>query len=120
MSSNLGSLRELDSTPLTGSAEYRLSPSLETVAREFKAAMPPGVRLLVGLTPVPEQFAGAKYPEVHQTILQQWSGWLGADAVLDLPPTLPDENFARTTHLKPEAVADYTAALAKSLERQTK
>lgn len=121
MTANQGSLWELDSAPLDGSAEYRLSPSLQAAAGKFKAAMPPGAKLLVGLTPVPEGLAGANYPEAHLAILQQWGAWLGADAILDdLPPTLPDKNFARTTHLKPEAVAEYTIAVARALEGRLK
>jgi len=114
-----GSLPELDSAPLVGSAEYRLAASLENGARQFKAALPPGVKLFVGLTPVPEQLAGRDFAVTHAEILRRWGAWLGADAVLtNLPATLPNENFARSTHLRPQAVPDYTTALAKSLAGQ--
>jgi len=116
MTTSLGSLPEPDSAPLTGSTEYRLSAALETGARQFKASVPPGVKLLVGLTPVPEKLAGPDFGNTRLTLLRQWSDWLGADLVLnDLPASLPDDRFARSTHLKPAAVGDYTTLLARSI-----
>jgi hypothetical protein len=117
MAANHGSAVELESVPLTGSAEYRLSPALEKAAKEFKAAMPPEARLLVGLTPVPEKFASGDFPPHQRELLKQWGDWLGADALLDdLPAALPDEQFARTTHLKPSAVTPYTETLAQAIQ----
>lgn len=117
MAANQGSAFEPDSVPLTGSAEYRLSPSLKNSAKEFKAAMPHDARLLVGLTPVPENFAGPDFAAQQRALHRQWGEWLGADALLDeLPATLPDERFARTTHLKPSAVAAYTEDLARAIQ----
>lgn len=116
MPAQQGSALEPDSAPPTGNAEFRLSPSLKTTAREFKAAVPPGVKLLVGLTPVPEQFADDSFPAQRRDLLQQWGDWLDADALLDeLPAVLPDEQFARATHLKPSAVAAYTEILAQAI-----
>jgi len=117
MAANQGSAIEPDSVPLTGRAEYRLSPALEKAAKAFKAALPPEVQLLVGLTPVPENFAGADFAQNQRELLRQWGAWLGADALLeDLPASLPDEQFARTTHLKPSFVASYTEALARAIQ----
>ena len=117
MRANYGGVAEPDAVPLTGSAEYRLSPSLEKAAREFKAAVPPDIKLLVGLTPVPANFAGADFPGQQRELLKQWGDWLSADGLLDdLPASLPDEQFARTTHLKPWVVTAYTEALAQSIQ----
>ena len=114
-----GSLEELDSLPLLGSGEFRLAESLQAGAREFRSAMPPGAKLFVGLTPVPEKIIRPEQREVVRTILRQWGDWLGADAILDdLPTSLPDEKFARSTHLTPDAVPEYTATLARSLARR--
>ena len=119
MAANRGSAVEPDSVPLSGSAEYRLSPGLKTAAKEFRAAVPPGAKLVVGLTPVPAKFAGAAFPAQHRQLLQLWADWLGADALLDgLPATLPDEQFARTTHLKPSAVPSYTETLAITISSE--
>ncbi len=116
MAANQGSAVEPDLFPLTGSAEYRLSPSLEKAAKEFKAALPPGTQLFVGLTPVPAGFAGADFTGQQRKLLKQWGDWLGADTLLDeLPASLPDDQFARTTHLKPSAVPAYTETLAQAL-----
>ena len=116
MAANQGSAVEPDSAPLTGNAEYRLSPSLKIAAKEFRAALPLNARLLVGLTPVPEKFGGAGFAGQQRELLKQWGEWLGADGLLDdLPASLPDEQFASTTHLKPSAVAAYTEALAQSI-----
>ena len=121
MTAHRGSLPEMDSAPLAGSAEYRLSPSLQIAARELKLAVPPGVKLLVGLTPVPAKLAGPDFTESHRAILRQWSDWLGAAATLDdMPATLPDDRFARSTHLQPEAIEDYTATLAESVREHLK
>ena len=116
LTANHGSAFDPDQVPLTGSAEYRVSPVLEKATREFKSAVPPGVKLFVGLTPVPGRFAGPGFPQQQPELLRQWGQWLGADALLDdLPATLPDENFARTTHLKPPAVTSYTESVSASI-----
>jgi hypothetical protein len=116
MTANLGSAVDPAVVPLTGSAEYWLSPGLEEAAHQFKSAVPAGVSLFVALTPVPEKFAGGNFQQRQSGLLRQWSEWLRADGVLtDLTATLPDDQFACTTHLKPEAVTSYTRALAASL-----
>ena len=66
-----------------------------------------------------KQLAGRDFAATHAEILQRWGDWLGADALLtNLPATLPNDRFARSTHLRPEAVSAYTSALANSLARQ--
>lgn len=111
-----GSAIDPDSKPATGSAEYRLAPSIERASRAFRSSVPPGFRLIVGITPVPERFAGPRYPALHRTMLEQWSAWLKADVALtNLPPTLPDESFIRTTHLKEQVIPRYTDLLAEEL-----
>ena len=100
----------------TGSAEYRLAPTLERASKNFRAAVPPGVKLLVGITPAPERFAGPRYPQLHAELLRQWNQWLQADATLtNLPPALPDDSFVRTTHLKESVIPSYTTQLAFAL-----
>jgi hypothetical protein len=103
-------------TPGQGNAEYRLSPALESACLAFRAAVPAGAKLLVGLTPVPESFAAANYPGKARQILRQCGQWLQADCLTNLPPTLPDALFASTTHLNQQGCETYTAILAKCLE----
>jgi hypothetical protein len=116
-----GSVIDPGSEPLKGNAEYRLSPTLERASRAFKAAVPAGAKLFVAITPVPERFAGPRYPPRHAELLRQWAEWLQADAALvELPPALPDDSFTRVTHLKGSAVPRYTAQLADALKKQLK
>jgi hypothetical protein len=111
-----GSAIDPETQPFSGSAEYRLAPPLERASRSFKAAVPSGAKLLVAITPLPARFAGPRHPQVHSNLLAQWSQWLEADAALhDLPATLPDDAFVRTTHLDESMVPEYTARLADAL-----
>lgn len=111
-----GSATDPDSQPLTGTAEYRLAPTLEKASRNLRSAVPPGVTLLVGITPAPERFAGTRYSTQQATMLRQWADWLGATALTNFLPTLPDSSFVRTTHLSESAIPAYTTALAKELK----
>lgn len=111
-----GSAIDPDPQSLTGTAEYRLSPTLEKASRNLRSALPPGVKLLVGITPAPERFAGTRYPAQQADMLRQWADWLGASALTNLPATLPDSSFVRTTHLNESVIPAYTIALAKSLK----
>lgn len=112
-----GSVIDPDPQPLTGTAEYRLAPTLEKASRNLRSAVPPGVKLFVGITPAPERFAGARYPAQQAAMLRQWAEWLGATALTNLPPTLPDANFVRTTHLSEGDIPTYTSSLAKALQQ---
>lgn len=100
-----------------GRAEYRLSPTLKRVSQEFRAAVPAGARLIVGITPTPATASGPAYAAGHAAMLQEWAGWLQADGVLtNLPPILPDASFSRPTHLNEGAVPDFTTNLGESLQ----
>jgi hypothetical protein len=111
-----GSLLEPKAEPFEGNAEYRLAPGLEPASREFQTAVPAGAKLFLAITPVPEGFALPGYSAQHRQMLEQWRRWLGdAGALSDLPGTLPDGWFARTTHLNEEGVSAYTDRLAQSL-----
>jgi hypothetical protein len=114
-----GSAVDPDPRDFQGNPEYRLAPQLEIQSRAFKAVVPPGAKLFVGITPVPAGFAPSNYAEQHREMLLQWSQWLGADAALtELPATLPDELFAKTTHLNERGAAEYTTLLARSLSKR--
>jgi hypothetical protein len=121
MASNRGSAtdpRSFSTEVAHGNAEYRLAPGLEVASREFRALLPAGVRLSVGITPVPESFALPGHERRQGELLRQWGVWLRADEVLDqLPAALPDRWFASVTHLNFEGTQHYTAVLARELER---
>lgn len=119
LTAHRGSLRDPDVQPLRGSAEYRLAPALERASRDFRVAMPPGVKLLVGITPVPGEFAGRSYPLTRDAMLSTWGQWLAADATLtNLPAVLKEDRFVKTTHLNEAGVRKFTEALARALVPQ--
>ena len=100
-----------------GNAEYRLAAKLEADSVTFSSALPPGVQLLVGITPVPKSFALPNYAQRQRQMLAEWARWLKADAALvELPATMADENFASTTHLNEAGARIYTELLARALK----
>ena len=99
-----------------GNAEYRVSPKLETASQAFKAEVPAGIKLIVGITPAPEGFVITNYRQQYSQMLREWSQWLGADTFLEnLPATLPDKLFSSTTHLNESGQRIYTGRLAQTL-----
>lgn len=114
MDENCGSLIDPQPQPFKGNAEYSLAPQLAPASRIFKSAVPPGTKLFVAITPVPETFPRAGYTALHAKMLEQWSQWLGAEP-LALPCTMPDRLFAKTTHLNEAGVKTYTELLTRAL-----
>jgi hypothetical protein len=115
LSVHRGSAIDPDPQPLTGSPEYRLAKTLEKASKNFRSVVPDGAKLFVGITPAPERFSGANYPALRDAMLAQWSGWIDGVALTNLPATMPDSNFVRTTHLTEPAISNYTAALSAAL-----
>lgn len=106
-----------DAATAQGNAEYRLAGSLEAASASFRAAVPAGARLAVGITPLPRSFAGLTHPQVYQRLLSGWNQWIQADQVLsNLPSVLPDHLFASATHLNPEGIRIYTRQLSQELK----
>jgi hypothetical protein len=106
--------------PGQGNAEYRLSANWHDACLALRAAVPSSAKLVVGITPVPASFAPRDYAVRWQEMLDQWAGWMGADARLsELPPTLPDSFFASTTHLNEDGARRYTVILANCLDHST-
>jgi len=111
-----GSLVEPAQRSFTGNPEYRLAAGLEKQSRALAAAIPPGVLLSAGITPVPASFVEPDFTQQHAFMLTEWSQWLGA-VPLKLPATMPDENFGRVTHLNASGARSYTRLLAQSLAK---
>ena len=106
-----------DPAAAEGNAEYRLARSLEGASRAFRAAVPPGVRLVAGITPAPQSFVDRRFPEVRRKLLETWGVWLNADVLLTgLPSVMPDDLFASKTHLNKRGVRLYTEELSRALE----
>jgi hypothetical protein len=102
--------------PAQGNAEYRLASSLDARCRAFRAAVPSGAQLVLGLTPIPESFAPTSYGARWQQMLSQWGQLIGADGVLtNLPAALPDDCFASTTHLNQRGAVQYSRQLVAAL-----
>jgi hypothetical protein len=102
--------------PGQGNAEYRLAPVLEAACRNLRAAIPQNSKLVIGLAPVPESFAPKSYPARWQNLLKQWGDWMQPDVVLtNLPPTMPDTDFASTTHLNEKGGLRFTELVYQSL-----
>jgi hypothetical protein len=116
MTRHQGSLIDPTRQEPRGNPEYQLDPALESKSSRLRRALPPTVKLVVGLTPLPEGFPFSDYPEVSQAMLTQWAQWLGADAALqELPRTLPAPMFATATHLNEEGARQFTDRLAELL-----
>lgn len=116
MTRHQGSLIDPTRQEPRGNPEYQLHPVLESQSNRLRRTLPPSVKLVVGLTPLPEGFPFADYPELSRSMLTQWAQWLGADAALhELPPTLPASMFATATHLNEEGARQFTDRLAELL-----
>ncbi len=74
-----------DAEAFQGRYEFRLHPRLEPASRDFRSAIPPGARLWVGLTPLPESLALSDHAARMETVLGTWAAWLQPDRVLNLP-----------------------------------
>jgi hypothetical protein len=117
MTQHHGTAVDPESRPFRGNAEYGLAPALETDSQNFRRALGKEIRLVIGITPIPESFVPASYAgRRYGEMLDQWGSWIGADALLkSLPPTLPDACFAKTTHLNTVGMVEYTQRLAEAL-----
>jgi hypothetical protein len=119
LTANRGSAIDPEARPPSGRAEYRLAPAYQASSAAFRRDFPAGVRLFVGITPVPAGFAGKDYTARHRAMLEEWRTWLKADAAfVDLPAVLPDALFAQKTHLNEAGQRAYTTRLAEALKRQ--
>jgi hypothetical protein len=119
MTAERGSLFDPEPQAFSGAPEFRLAPTLEKASRAFRSVVRPGVRLFVGITPVPAGFAGPGHPGHRDELLRTWGQWLRADALLDaLPAVQPDEDFVRSTHLGQAAALAYTDQLADLVRKQ--
>lgn len=104
--------------PGLGNAEYRLAARLELDSAAFREAVPRGVSLLVAITPAPKSFVPPGHDQRQLVMLNEWGRWLRTDGVLtNLPPSMPDEDFATATHLNGKGAHAYTEMLARELAK---
>jgi len=110
-----GSLVDPDSREFRGNPEYRLAPQFQKTSLIFRAGIPSNVKLLFAITPMPATYAPPDYLTTRQQMLTQWQEWLAPATVLNLPATLPDHLFVKTTHLSEEGARQYTKELGAAL-----
>lgn len=105
-------------TPARKKEEWRLEPfpELETKSRLFREKLPPGVKLIVGLTPMPESRSTPEERRQRPELLAKWSFYLNADVALtNLPAKLPNVFFADGGHLNSVGQKKFTAILSREL-----
>jgi hypothetical protein len=83
---------------------------------EIRKLIPPPVRLVAGIMPVPEGLPREGYSAVRDRLLEDWNRHLAADHLLrELPATLPDVLFANDSHVTEAAQPHFTRRLAALL-----
>lgn len=93
-----------------------LLPAVESESRAFRACLPPGTRLCIGLTPGPASRSWPGIAAQRLELLQRWNESVRADVLLtNLPPVLPDLFFSSGGHLNQAGQKQFTAALAREL-----
>jgi hypothetical protein len=96
---------------------WPLAAGLEAPSRAFRARLPPGVKLFIGLTPNAAASTDRADNLRQADLLRRWNAWVGADALLtNLPPTLPYGFFSGGNHLNYRGQQRFTAKLAQDLE----
>lgn len=86
-------------------------------SRVFRNTLPPGARLVIGLTPSVLSVASPNERAERDTLLRAWAGAVGADVILtNLPPAMPDIFFSAGDHLNEAGQAVFTKTLARELE----
>jgi hypothetical protein len=96
--------------------EFTVGPDFEAACRDFRANLPKGVKLAVGLTPSADIRSGSAIEEQYRKCWQRLDQLLRPDALLtNLPVTLPVTCFSQTAHLNASGQQLVTKALAKEL-----
>jgi hypothetical protein len=102
-----------------GTPRAVVSQAFKAHCEAMRSAIPSGVRLLVGLTPIPE--GGRGYEDSFRETLEVLQKYLRADGILtNLPATLPGHYFSSSTHLNAEGARQYTHALVRALRGETR
>jgi len=109
-------LARFDAGENHSSPEYRLANRIESECRQFRAALPPGARIRVIVTPVPQSHALKSHEQTVQEMRTQLEEWLGAETPsFDLPLVLPDADFGTVTHLTPDGAARYSRLAGEAI-----
>ncbi|MBU0677714.1 MAG: hypothetical protein KJ626_06325 [Verrucomicrobia bacterium] len=104
------------SAPQKDARTYSLNEQRIEDMKHFAGRLPEGVRLIIGITPLPDSLAPEEYPLTFGQMLKTLGSAGSADTLLlDLPPTMPDMYFADRSHLNVRGAVIYTQKLAESL-----
>ncbi len=96
------------------SHSWPIGPECETVCRHFRSLLAPGVKLAIGLTPLPFSIAPRNSHEQTVATLRQLAPWMHADLILsNLPAVLPNPCFSSSGHLNASGQTRFTEALAR-------
>jgi hypothetical protein len=88
---------------------YYLAPALEQASRQFRRRLPPGVKLAIGITPLPDSLCDVEFMRQRNDLLARWNSWIDADyCLINGPIKLPDALFASGAHLNPAGQQRYT------------
>ncbi|MBL9128882.1 MAG: hypothetical protein JNL97_14615 [Verrucomicrobiales bacterium] len=105
-----------DASALGGRYEFGVGAGVEPAFREFRSAIPPNVRLWVGLMPTPESLALPDHATRVRELRQALVGWLAPSRPLEsVPAAWPDSRFATATHLNAGGVQELTGQLGGEL-----
>jgi hypothetical protein len=97
-------------------ADSVLAPAQEKKSRAFRANMPPGTKLFIGLMPAMADTSSPEARRRRDALLRQWNIWIEADALLtNLPPTLPSVFFSPGAHLNQPGQKVFTRLLAREM-----
>lgn len=97
---------------------YQLAPAFAPECRAFRAQVPAGTRLIIGLTPGARSTGSRDDWARRNEVLNAWNSAIHADRVLtNLPTTLPDSYFSATGHLNETGQREFTRLVAEELQR---
>lgn len=98
------------------SAGWHFADDLEEQTFAFRAKIPNGVKLFVGLSPLARTYSPPGDRAQRLEMLIQWNRWLKADALLtNLPAAWPDPLFSSWQHLNEIGQKRFTALLGDRL-----
>ncbi len=98
--------------------EFRVTDQVQAEARLLRAQIPADVRLVAGITPLPDSHLPASFRSRRDELLRELNGSLEADHLLtNLPVRLPNGFFASPLHLNPRGAEHFTRLLAAELAK---
>jgi hypothetical protein len=104
------------SIPSVPTGHWELAPEFEAESRAFRAKVPRGAKLCIGLTPSVSNVNSEELRRQRDDLLHRWDRWIQADALLtNLPPALPTLFFSRTAHLNELGQKRFTDSLSREL-----